>query len=213
LPGYEPLACNLAVDSGAYSALRLYRPYLKKHHLLELHAPLIDSFGFGLGGEFPEKLGRVSSLRIGSLAVKEPVTSFSDARSGATSGSDYDGTIGGAVLDRFKVIFDYPHQQIILEPTSSFSSTWRVDTSGLILRASGAHLTTISVLHVLGNTPAAAAGIKEGDIIMSVDGQDSSRLGLEGMRRLFANSGDYHLQLRSGQQNREIHLRTVAPLF
>jgi len=88
-----------------------------------------------------------------------------------------------------------------------------VDTSGLILRASGAHLTTISVLHVLGNTPAAAAGIKEGDIIMSVDGQDSSRLGLEGMRRLFANSGDYHLQLRSGQQNREIHLRTVAPLF
>jgi hypothetical protein len=109
LPGHDSMPCDLAVDLGTYSALRLYRPYLERHHLLEL--PGIDSFGFGLGGEFPERLGRVSALRIGSLSLKDPVTSFSVARSGATSISSYDGTIGGAVLSRFRVILDYPHQE------------------------------------------------------------------------------------------------------
>ena len=89
LPGRDPMTCNLAVDLGTYSALRLYRPFLEKHHLVD--PPGIDSFGFGLGGEFPERLGRVSTLRIGSLNLKDPITSFSTARSGATSTSSYDG--------------------------------------------------------------------------------------------------------------------------
>ena len=95
----------------------------------------MDSFGFGLGGEFPERLGRVSALRIGSLSLKGPTTSFSTARRGATSGSSYDGTIGGEVLRRFKVILDYAHQEMILEPGSDFSEPWAADSSGLLLRA------------------------------------------------------------------------------
>jgi len=210
LPGRDPMTCNLAVDLGTYSALRLYRPFLEKHHLVD--PPGIDSFGFGLGGEFPERLGRVSTLRIGSLNLKDPITSFSTARSGATSTSSYDGTIGGEVLRRFKVILDYPRQQMILEPSSDFSEPWAADTSGLILRAGGADLQTILVLHVLKNTPAAAAGIKEGDVILTVDHQETLDLSLVGIRRLFTNPGKHRLQVRRGQQVLEVDITTIAPL-
>jgi PDZ domain/Aspartyl protease len=210
LPDRDFITCNLAVDLGTYSALRLYRPFLEKHHLVD--QPGMDSFGFGLGGEFPERLGRVSALRIGSLSLKGPTTSFSTARSGATSGSSYDGTIGGEVLRRFKVILDYAHQEMILEPGSDFSEPWATDTSGLLLRAGGADLKTISVLHVLTNTPAAAAGIKEGDVILSVDHQEALYLSLEGIRRLLTGPGNHRLLVRRGQRALEVDVTTIAPL-
>jgi hypothetical protein len=210
LPDRDSIPCNLAVDLGTYSALRLYRPFLEKHYLLD--QPGMDSFGFGLGGEFPERVGRVSALRIGSLSLKGPSTSFSTARGGATSGSSYDGTIGGEVLRRFKVILDYAHQEMILEPGSDFSEPWAADTSGLLLRAGGADLKTISVLHVLTNTPAAAAGIKEGDIILSVDHQETLDLSLEEIRRLFTSPGNHHLLVRRGQQVLDVDITTIALL-
>ena len=210
LPDRDSITCNLAVDLGTYSALRLYRPFLEKHHLVD--QPGTDSFGFGLGGEFPERVGRVSALRIGSLSLKGSTTSFSTARSGATSGSSYDGTIGGEVLRRFKVILDYARQEMILEQGSDFSEPWAADTSGLLLRAGGADLKTISVLHVLTNTPAAAAGIKEGDLIVSVDHQETLDLSLEGIRRLFTSPGNHHLLVRRGQQVLDVDFTTIAPL-
>ena len=213
LPGHESVQCDLSVDSGTYSALRLYRPFVQKHHLLGPHTPSIESIGFGIGGEFPEKLGRVGFLRLGSLALKEPVSSFSDARGGATSTGAYDGTIGGAVLRRFKVTIDYPHQQMVLEPNADFSEPFLADTSGLILGAAGRDLKTIAVLHVLGKTPAAVAGIKDADAIVSVNGEEASSLGLERIRSLFAKTGVYHLQLQRGQQALEIDIATIAPLY
>jgi hypothetical protein len=50
--GGRPLDCRLAVDSGTYSALRLYRQFVQKNQLLATGRPGIDSFGFGIGGEF-----------------------------------------------------------------------------------------------------------------------------------------------------------------
>jgi len=209
----DSLECHLAVDSGTYSALRLYQPYVQKHHLTEGHRPSIDSFGFGLGGEFPEKLGRVALLRIGSLGLKEPTTSFSVAKRGATSTDAYDGTIGGALLSRFRVILDYPHQKMILEPSADFSAPFAADTSGLILGASGPGYNVIYVLHVLANTPASEVGIREGDTVVKVNGHEASSLGLESIRDILLKTGAYYLQLRRGMQDLEIDMKTVAPLY
>ena len=116
------------------------------------------------------------------------------------------------MLRRFKVILDYARQEMILEPGSDFSEPWAADTSGLLLRAGGADLKTISVLHVLTNTPAAAASIKEGDHILSVDHEETLDLSLEGIRRLFTSPGNHHLLVRRGQQVLDVDFTTIAPL-
>lgn len=213
LAGHDPIPCELAIDSGTYSALRLYRPFVEKYHLLQEKLPGIDSYGFGLGGEFSERLGRVASLKSGALEIKEPVTAFSTSHGGATSGHSYDGTVGGEVLSRFRVILDYPHQRLILEPASNFAEPWESDTSGAIFRATDSSLKAISVAHVLHNTPAAAGGLEEGDIITSVNGQEASSLGVDGIRHLFYSPAKYHLEIQRGQKMLEADMTTTAPLY
>ena len=213
VPGHDPVAVELAVDSGTYSALRMYRPFVQKHPELEIQNHVFDSFDFGIGGEFPEKLGRVGALEIGKLKLAEPVVSFSEAKGGATTSGAFDGTIGGAVLRRFKVILDYPHRQMVLEPNAEFAGPFEADTSGLMLKAIGPDFATISVEHVFAGTPAAAAGVKQEDVIVSVNGQDAKSLGLEGMRRMFCQSGVYRLQLRRAGQNVAVEMRTEKGLY
>jgi hypothetical protein len=210
--GGGSLQCTLGVDSGTYSALLFHRPYVQKHRVL-LAGSGIDSFGFGIGGEFPEKLGRVGLLRIGALALKEPIAAFSDANSGATSKADYDGTIGGAVLSRFTVIFDYPHHKMILEPNSNFAEPFAADTSGLVLIAGTPNQETITVFHVLEKAPACEAGIKTGDIVLSVNGQAASILGVEGIRNLLVKPGVYNIHLRRGVQALDIVMTTTKSLY
>jgi hypothetical protein len=209
--GHDPIPSELAVDSGTYSALRLYRPYAQKNGIRP--ATAVDSFGFGIGGEFPEKLGRVGMLKIGALAIAEPPTSFSEAKSGVTASDAYDGTIGGEILSRFKVIFEYSHKQIVLESNAASAAPFPVDTSGLILEASGTNFKTVGIRDVLPNTPAAAAGIQEGDILLSANYRDAQDLGLEGIRRLFLNAGDFRLRLGRAGQILELNLTTVRPLY
>ena len=213
LDGHGPLDCKLAVDSGTYSALRLYRPLVRKHHLLPANTQVVESFGFGLGGEFPEKLGRIGALKVGSIMLNEPTVSFSDARRGATSAAAYDGTIGGEILKRFKAIFDYPRQQMILETNSRFAEPFPADNSGMIVGITGAEPDAITVLHVLGNTPAQQAGIREGDVILRVNGENASDLGVEGIRRLFLKPADYRIQLRRGPRNLDAVMEANKPLY
>jgi hypothetical protein len=208
IPGRDPMTAQLAVDSGTYSALRLYRPFAQKHDLLQMQIPLVDSIGFGIGGEFPEKLGHASTLEIGALRLNEPVMSVSVANVGATASAAYDGTIGGAVLRRFTVTFDYPRQQMILEPNAGFAEPFQADRSGLLLQAAGRDLKIVSISHILANSPAAAVGIREGDTILSVNGVEAQNIGLEGIRGMFCDRGVYHLQLRREQQNLEVDITT-----
>lgn len=214
IPGHDPIPTVLSVDYGTYSALRLYRPFVEKHQLLALLTTTVDSFGFGIGGEFPEKLGRVTLLEIGPLKLNGPVTSFSEAKGGATaSGGETDGTIGGAVLSRFKVILDYSRQRMILEPQTDPATPFSADASGLLLQAGGSDLRIVSIRHVLANTPAAAAGFREADTILSLNGQDAQNLGLEGIRILFCQTGVYHLQLRRRQQNLEMDMSVKKGIY
>jgi Aspartyl protease/PDZ domain len=213
IEGRGPIECKLAVDSGTYSALRLYRPFVQKHHIVGPETPSIDSFGFGIGGEFPEKLGRVEALRIGAIALEEPTASFSDAKTGATSTAAYDGTIGGAILSRFTIIFDYPHHQMILQPNQNLSKPFPSDTSGLILGIASLEQKAITVFHVLDRTPAAEASIKEGDIVLSVNGTDAYSLGVDGVRSLFVNPGVYRIQVGRDMQVLDLVMKTTKPLY
>lgn len=213
LPEQEPIPVNLAIDSGTYSAVRLYHPFVEKRQLIGAMKNSADSFGFGIGGEFPEKLGHLDVLQIGSISLKKPSVSFSQASRGATVQDDIDGTIGGEVLGRFKVVVDFPHEQMVLQRGESFSKPFPADTSGLILQALRPDFKLISVLHVMPDTPAAQAGIREGDVILSVNHQEAAPLGLAGIRNFFTEPGAFHLQLQRDQQTFEIDMTTSRQLY
>lgn len=70
--------------------------------------------GVGFGAASEGALGRAEYLELGTYRLKAPITAC------CSPNPDDREVIGGEVLRRFTVIFDYPHKRIILEPNGSF---------------------------------------------------------------------------------------------
>ena len=128
--GQATMDVHLAVDSGTYSALRLFRPFVERHALIGEGRGQFASFGFGAGGEFRQVTGRVASLEIGGVKFVNPVADFSTDTKGVTATANYDGTIGGDILRRFTVTLDYSRSQMILESNADFGMPFETDRSG-----------------------------------------------------------------------------------
>jgi C-terminal processing protease CtpA/Prc len=133
--------------------------------------------------------------------VETPVAVFSQSNSSATQDKKIAGAIGANLLRRFTVIFDFPHQRVILEPNLQFNHSVDEDMSGLSVIAHGSNLRTFEVIHVQAGTPAADAGIQPGDVIAAVDDEAAADLTLSAVRDLFRQIGhEYKLLIdRKGQ--------------
>ena len=111
------------------------------------------------------------------------------------------------MLRRFTIIFNYPRKQIILEPSSALNDPFDVDTSGISLVATGENLQTIVVEHVLEDSPASSAGLKEGDTIISVDGTGTSGYTLDQLRQIFKRDNSEHqLDIRRGDKPLQVRM-------
>jgi len=110
------------VDSGATTAIWLTKAFSEAHpEVLSAHGTIEVPKVVAVGGELSARLGRVQAIRLGGFLVSMPLTQFSQNTSGIFAVPYITGTIGGQMLRRFTVIFDYPHGEMILEPNEHFS--------------------------------------------------------------------------------------------
>jgi hypothetical protein len=109
------------VDSGATTAIWLTRAFSDAHpEFLSAQETIEEPSVIAVGGEVNARLGHVSAIRLGGFVVPMPLTQFSQNTSGIFATPDLAGTIGAQMLRRFRVIFDYPHGEMILEPYEHF---------------------------------------------------------------------------------------------
>jgi hypothetical protein len=106
------------VDVGSNSGLSLAKPFIDKHKLRDRTGPLVHppSHG-GVGGFTVVELGKISALRIGAAEMKNMEVVLHGETAGMLGRSDAaDGLIGGEILRRYIVYFDYEGRRMILEP-------------------------------------------------------------------------------------------------
>jgi hypothetical protein len=184
--GTDPmLPCRIAsadgtctVDTGSRSALDVYGPFAKVHPGLVTGLTADGIGGFGVGGPAFGQLGR-TSLDIGGYEIPNIIAGVSSQEKGAFADPFQAGNVGGAVWRRFAVTFDYPHETITLVPGADFSSPEAFDHSGLFLISQKG---SIVVAGARAGTPAAAAGVKPGEAIVSIDGKSTSTMSLKDAR-------------------------------
>ena len=110
------------VDSGATTALWLTKDFSEAHPEFLLAQETIEIPSVvAVGGEVSARLGHVAAVRLGGFVVPMPLTQFSRNTSGIFASPYVAGTIGAQTLRQFKVIFDYPHREMILEPNERFA--------------------------------------------------------------------------------------------
>ena len=142
-----------------------------------------------LAGAQKAVLARLRLLQLGPYIVPSPIAVFSGVDRPAGSEPRLAGEIGGDILERFTVIFDYARRRIILDRNSNFRVDDLEDMSGLSIVAGGPNLKRFEVVSVQPETPGSDAGIRKGDVIEGVDGEPAANLSLADLRALFRQIG------------------------
>ena len=100
-----------------------------------------------------------------------------------------DGTLGAPVLSRTRLILDYPHQHVIIEPATAMDAPFAVDRSGLAFRVEGPDFATVVVDDVAQGSAAARAGIAAGDVIRTIDGRPVRGESIDWLDEMFTRAG------------------------
>jgi hypothetical protein len=182
---------RMVVDVGAAGALSLTKPFADENRLRDRVGPTIHRrAGGGVGGAVVADVGRIASLKLGAVEISQPVTSLAGDSAGVMSGNgEWVGNIGGDILRRFTVYLDYPHKRIILEPHSATTEPFEADMSGLALVMNDS-LTAATIDYVVPGMPAAAAGLAQGDTLVSIDGQPADAAAIRDLRKRFRRDGE-----------------------
>ena len=202
------LSAKLLVDSGASHGLML-EPTSDTR--IVVPSEVVSSvIGRGLGGEITGKVGRIQSLKLGTYEIKHVIANFPDPNSyfdslklGATQRN---GAIGGEVLSRFTVIFNFPDEEIYLKKNSSFKKKFHYNLSGLTVKAKGSRLNVFEVTEVRRTSAADAAGVVAGDLIESINGISTSNLDLNAINGFFNFKPGKKIHLIVDRQGQKLKL-------
>lgn len=167
--GIDAIPGSMTIDTGADDAIIVTSPAVRSYHLVNyFHATVCGPLEGGVGGAENVCLAHAKAVRLGRAFVRDPgVELATHSRSGATADPSTIANIGDDVLGRFTVDFDYARQQITLSPNGTPLPPPYGDLSGILLAPVGQ---TLRALLVLTGTPAYAAGIRAGAVIVAIDG-------------------------------------------
>src|SRR6266404_7134729 len=192
--GRAPIEARFEIDSGSTGAILLNTPFVESHKLLATVPKTIQTNSGGVGGTAKMLIGRVNNVRLGRFVIDHPITHFSQAAKGDYASSKYDGLIGDRILSRFKVIVDYSRRRMILEPTPHFAEPYEIDMSGMELVTDGDDLLIDDVDE---HSSAAEAGVRDGDILVSINGRPAVEFSLDQIRNMFMHDGkEFSLTLK-----------------
>lgn len=181
------LTAKLLVDSGASHGL-LLEPSSDKR-IVPPPDYVSSSIGRGLGGDIVGKVGRIQSLTIGSFKFADIVARFPDPNSYFDSlkigSTPRNGAIGGEVLSRLTVIFNFPKEEMYIKKASEFKKAFHFNLSGLTVKAKGSALSTFEVTDVRKLSVGHRAGVQEGDIVLSINGIEANHLTLSDINGFF----------------------------
>jgi len=212
--GEDTIQPKLLIDTGASVSLLLH-PDASEEIILPENV-VSGSLAFGLGGEVEGMMGRVEQLKLPPFEFRNLVTHFQDMSNAVDSTylDDREGIIGGDILNRFTVIFDYFQQKIYLKPNWRYNRAFGYDRSGVSFLASGNTLQDFIVRRVLPNSPANEAGVQVEDRLLRINGMGRRNLTLQQITRILQGKPNKRIRLvllRNGEKVKvEFRLRDLV---
>lgn len=128
---------KLLIDLGNSDAIWLF-PTLIKNFVY--NRPNIDDFlGRGFNGDIYGKRSRIHNFYMGSFKFEKPLTAMPDEFSiqHVNLVENRKGSVGGEIMRRFTVIFDYPNKKLYLKKNRSYDDPFHFNMSGLDFKQDG----------------------------------------------------------------------------
>lgn len=128
---------KLLIDLGNSDAIWLFPTLIKD---FVYNRPNIDDFlGRGFNGDIYGKRSRIHNFYLGDFKFEKPLTAMPDEFSiqHVNLVKDRKGSIGGEIMRRFSVVFDYPNNKLYLKKNRNFDDPFHFNMSGLDFRQDG----------------------------------------------------------------------------
>lgn len=208
----DGIAALLTIDTGDAASLDALAPFARRHDLVRRYDADIPYDGRTDGRQREvwarRRPGTVALDGADGRPIEEvhlPILRISLERSGFGADPDVSANVGLGILRQFNLTFDYVRQRIILERNRLYGRKDVFNRAGLRLRRQGSGW-VVGVVYPGG--PAVEAGLKQGDIVSSIDGRTTEDLGQEELAgKLIAPVGTrIRLQIHSPGGDRPIVL-------
>ncbi len=131
---------RLLVDSGSSDALWLFEDMNSGIRAPERYFD--DFLGKGLSGSVYGKRAKVDSFVLAGFDLAKANVAFPDSLSlqHMTDRSRRHGSVGGEILKRFNIVFDYGNGIMILKRNANFRNPFKYNMSGIELQHNGMRL-------------------------------------------------------------------------
>jgi hypothetical protein len=125
------------IDTGNSDGLWIFAS--KENDISAPGSNFADYLGRGFSGDIFGKKAKVSNLLLGKFSFDSVITAFPDSLSvvNIKMVKDRLGTIGGEVLKRFYVIFDYQNNHLYVKKNKFYTDKFRYNTSGITIHHVG----------------------------------------------------------------------------
>lgn len=126
---------KLLIDSGGSDSIWLF----EDQYISIPNKYFEDFLGRGLSGSVYGKRSKLDNFSIAGFKLKKTNVAFPDSTSikHAKKIKDRNGSLGGEVLKRFKIVFDYPNKKITLKKNRYFGNPFYYNKSGIVLEHDG----------------------------------------------------------------------------
>lgn len=167
------------VDTGNHGPLLLFPEWAARHGLARYYLAGVPEVGGGQGGLFTSHAAWIRSLQVAGLDVPADEPGILTPKgAGATSNPSEAGNLGLLVWKHFKVEFDYHQGEMYLTPRAHFTLPQPTASAGF--EAIKLDHAAFTVVKLTPGGPAATAGLKQGDKIVSIDGVPAVRMASRG---------------------------------
>jgi hypothetical protein len=184
---------KMQLDTGG-GIVTLNASFLAQHPEIVPATTLEVTSGAVLPGRSRGGVGRLDAIDLGPFRLSKPIVNFSHNTSGDRVARDA-GFIGGDVLRRFTVTFDYAHQRVFLQPDKALEEPFEFSMAGVSFVSDEGR---VVVRSVIPGGPADQAGLKAGDVVQNVE--------LEALRKSLSVP-DREVALRV-EPNRTVRIKT-----
>ncbi|MFP4845313.1 aspartyl protease family protein [Winogradskyella sp. PE311] len=129
---------KLLIDTGSSDALWLFEDEYNDM-VPEKDKFFVDYLGKGLSGSVYGKRSKVNNFQLSEYSLDDVNVSFPDSASIdlAKVYKDRNGSIGGDILKRFNLFFDYNNKKIHLKKNGLFKDPFTYNNSGIVLEHNG----------------------------------------------------------------------------
>ncbi|MGN8225957.1 aspartyl protease family protein [Gracilimonas sp. BCB1] len=196
-PGSPYIPLRLLIDSGSSNAFSLYK--ITHEDIIVPQSNIEALIGVGLSGNVNGFLGRVQKMKLGDeFIIEQPVVAYPDsfAIRRAFELGDRNGSIGGEVLRRFKIIFHYRDNYILVRRNHNFGEEFHYNRSGIDINTPVPNIPLYVVSEVRENSPAGREGIRKDDIIKKINGESVLDMDLNKIINVLQKSKRSRMKIR-----------------